>query len=155
MSQPTLIARIVPRVSKKMFGKYKSGARVTMSRLLDAWEEIVAPEDALAIRPVRVTWKKTDTGSEGTLHMAAPSALAAKLVYQEAVITGRVNRLFGLPEYGLVKRIAVTHDRQAAIPAKAHKKPKMPLSDDTQKTLDTIEDPVLKDRLKSLAEAMS
>ncbi|MBU6235970.1 MAG: DUF721 domain-containing protein [Alphaproteobacteria bacterium] len=154
MSGPTLIARVVPRVSKSMLGKHKSSARISMARLLDGWEELISPEDPMIVRPVRIGWKKTDTGSEGTLHLAAPSALATKLKFQEAVITGRLNRLFGLPENGRVTRIAISHDKVAAPAPQARKKGKGAPSPEALKTLETIEDPVLREKLAGLAAAM-
>lgn len=154
MSGPTIIARVVPRISKKLLGKHKSSARISMARLLDGWEDLIAPEDPMQVRPIRFGWKKTDTGSEGTLYLTAPSALATKLKFQEAVIVGRINRLFGLPENGKVARISVTHGAQTAIPVKPRKKQIKPPSEDMQKTLEAIEDPVLRERLAGLASAM-
>ncbi len=154
MSGPTLIARVVPRVSKNIFGKYRSGARLSMSRLIDGWEELIAPEDPLLIRPVRVGWKKIENGSEATLYIAAPSALATKLKFQEAVIVSRVNRLFGLPENGRVARIAITHDKIDAGQVRTRKKGKGTVSAAAQATLDAVDDPVLRQKLQGLAEAM-
>lgn len=154
MSGPTIIARVVPRISKAILGKHKSAARLSMARLIDGWEELIAPEDPLAIRPVRVGWKKTDAGSEGTLYIAAPSALATKLKFQEAVITGRVNRLFGLPENGKVARIAITHDKVEAPQTRRKKRMGGPIPADTAATLEGIEDPVLRQKLAGLAAAM-
>lgn len=157
MAQPTLIARIVPRISKKMLGKYRTGARVSMPRLLEGWAEVIAPEDPVAIQPVRVTWKKLDDGSsEGVLHIAAPSALAARLSYQQAVIVARVNRLFGLPEKGSVRRIALTHDRVAApAPARPRRVVAVPVPEDMARSVEAVEDPVLRERLLELARAMA
>lgn len=154
MSGPTLIARVMPRVSKKMLGKHKSGARVSMARLMDSWPDMVTPEDPMIVRPVRVSWKKTENGSEGTLHIAAPSAMATKLKFQEAVIVGRVNRLFGLPVNGAIMRVAITHDKMAAPAIKARKSGKSIVTPEIQKSLEYIEDPVLREKLSTLAAAM-
>jgi hypothetical protein len=158
MSGPTLIAKIVPRASKSIMGKDKSKARLSMARLIDQWEDIIAPEDPLIVRPVRVGWKRIgppeDKLSEGTLYIAAPSALAPKLTFQEAIIVGRVNRLFGLPSNGCIKRMALSHDKLSA-PLKKNYRAKIPVSAATQARLDTVQDPVLKDRLSGLAAAMA
>jgi len=160
MSGPTLIARLVPRISKKLLGKDKSKARLSMTRLLDQWEEIIAPEDPMAVRPVRVGWKwkidKDVKTSEGTLYITAPSAMAVSLSYQQAIIVGRINRLFGLPENGCVTRMSIVHDASAALPPrKAHKNQKAGITTDTQATLDGIDDPVLREKLAGLAKAMA
>lgn len=154
MSGPTLIARVVPRISKKILGKHKSSARLSMSRLMDSWEEIIAPEDPLAIRPVRVGWRKTDAGGEGTLYIAAPSALATKLKFQESVISGRINRLFGLPDNGRITRIAISHDKVEAPHARPKRPKNVSLSPETAQTLEAVEDPVLREKLSGLAKAM-
>ena len=159
MSNPTLIARLIPKASKSIIGKDKSKARLSMARLLDAWEEIIAPENPHAIRPIRVGWKWRGEGAEkvieGTLHIAAPSAMATKLKFQEAVIIGRINRLFGMPANACVKKIDISHDRAAAPTSrKTTKKQVSNLPDDLKSTIEAIEDPVLKARLEGLAKAM-
>ena len=156
MSGPTLIAKIVPKASKAIMGRDKSRARLSLARLIDQWEDIIAPEDPLIVRPIRVSWKKTGVAEnrEGTLHIAAPSAIATKLTFQEAIIVGRVNRLFGMPETACLKRIALSHDKLAAPMKKAYR-PKVPMSDDTRQVVENVQDPVLKERLKGLAEAMA
>lgn len=156
MSGPTLIAKIVPRATKKIFGKDKSKARISMPRLLDRWAEIIAPEDPSCVLPARITWKKLDEKlSAGTLHLFAPSALAAKLMYQEKIIIERVNRLFGLPDHACIKRMVVAHNGAAATRLPAPLKKKKGLMDaETAKKLESIEDPVIRARLESLARAM-
>lgn len=162
MSGPTLIARIVPRASKAIMGKDKSKARLSMARLVDQWPDIIAPEDPTLVRPIRVGWKWLKFGKEegadkiieGTLHIAAPSAIATKLTFQEAIIVGRVNRLFGLPENACIKRIALSHDKLSA-PLKRSYRPKVPVSAEIQGKLDAIHDPVLRERLLSLAASMA
>lgn len=159
MSGPTLIAKLLPKASKSIMGKDKSRARLSMARLVEGWEEIIAPEDPMSIRPVRVGWKWRGEGAErvyeGTLHIAAPSALAMKLSYQESIIVGRVNRLFGLPENGCIKRISLSHDRLAP-PLKKAYRPKTGgvTSPETREKLEAVTDPVLRERLSGLAAAM-
>lgn len=158
MAGPTLIARAVPKASKAIMGKDKSKARISMARVADQWEEIIAPEDPMLIRPVRISWKWQGEGdaktSEGTIHIAAPSALATKLKFQEAIIVGRLNRIFGLnPRYAM-KRIALSHDRIAP-PLKRRTRQKGVIEPDTALALKNIEDPVLRERLAGLAEAMA
>lgn len=158
MSGPTLIARIVPRASKAIMGKDKSKARLSMARLVDQWPDIIAPEDPTLVRPIRVGWKWRGGGAgkiiEGTLYIAAPSAIATKLTFQEAIIVGRVNRLFGLPENACIKRISLSHDKLST-PLKRSYRPKVPVSADIQGKLDAIHDPVLRERLLSLAASMA
>lgn len=159
MSGPTLIARILPKAAKAIMGKDKSRARLSMARLVDGWDEIIAPEDSSLVRPVRVGWKWRGEGadkvSEGTLHIAAPSAVAAKLVYQEAVIVARVNRLFGLPQNGCIRRISVSHDRVAPPARPKRRRADVPVADDTRAILEKVEDPVLREKLAGLAGAMA
>ena len=158
MSGPTLIAKIVSRASKAIMGKDKSKARLSMARLIDQWPEIIAPEDPTLVRPIRVAWKWRGEGAdkitEGTLHIAAPSAIATKLSFQESIITGRVNRLFGMPANSCVKRIALSHDKRSA-PLKKAYRALIPVSVETQGTLDAVQDPVLKEKLSKLASAMA
>jgi hypothetical protein len=136
-------------------GKYKSKARLSLARLIDQWEEIIAPENAMVVRPIRVGWKKIeDKVFEGTLYIASPSAIATKLTFQEAIIVGRVNRLFGLPPSYCIKRIALSHDKLSA-PLKKHYRTKVPVDAKTKEALDKIEDPVLRERLASMAQAMA
>lgn len=158
MSGPTLIARAVSKASKAIMGKYKSKARITLSRIIDHWPEIIAPEDPLIVRPIRVGWKWIGEGSdkisEGTIYIAAPSAVATKLSFQEAVIVGRMNRIFGLGDKYFIKRIAVSHDRIAP-PLKKSYRVKGQITEDTQKRLNEVKDPVLREKLEGLAKAMS
>ncbi len=159
MSGPTLIANILPRASKAILGKDKSRARLSMARLIDQWAEIIAPEDPLLVRPVRVGWKKIpgeegQKASEGTLYITAPSALAPKITFQETIIVARVNRLFGLAPHASVRRINLSHDRLAA-PLKKAYRAKIPMGDDTRALLETVDDPVLRERLSGLADAMA
>jgi|GEM_PF-3268377 len=162
MSGPTLIAKIVPKASKAIMGKDRSKARLSMARLIDQWTDIIAPEDPTLVRPIRVSWKwlkfdKAPGGEkiiEGTLHIAAPSAIATKLSYQEAIIIGRVNRLFGLPANACMKRIALSHDK-LSVPLKRTYRPKVPVSAEIQGKLDAVNDPVLRERLTSLAASMA
>ena len=60
MSGPTLIAKIVPRATKKILGKDKSKARISMPRLFDQWQHIITPADPSVVLPNRITWKKLD-----------------------------------------------------------------------------------------------
>ncbi len=158
MSGPTLIARMIPKVSKRILGKDRSKARLSFARMLDQWEEIIAPEDPLSVRPMRVGWRTRMEGerkiSEGTLYVNAPSALAVTLSYQQAVIVGRVNRLFGLPEGGQVTRLSIVHDAPQMPPPRPRRKAEGRIDAATQTVLDHIEDPVLRERLASLARAM-
>lgn len=157
MSGPTLIAKLLPGASKALMGRHKSKARLSMARLIDQWEEIIAPEDPNIVRPVRVGWKWKGEGAdkitEGTLYIAAPSALATKITFQEAIIIGRVNRLFGMSGNTCVKRISLSHDKLSP-PLKKSYRTKGTVPADTVDKLDKIEDPVLRARLENLAQAM-
>jgi len=108
------------------------------------------------VLPNRITWKKLDEKtSAGTLHVFAPSALAAKLMYQEKIIIERVNRLFGLPDHACLRKMMVAHGGNATgkLPAPLKKK-KGIIDAETAKKLDSVEDPVLKARLEALARSM-
>ncbi len=157
MSGPRLIAKILPNASRAIMGRDRSKARLSIARLIDQWDAIIAPEDPLSVRPVRVGWKKTGDGDtrEGTLYIVAPSAIATKLTFQEAIIVGRVNRLFGLPENARLRRISISHDRISPPPARRRYRPKVPMGEDTRNIVENIEDPVLRETLKGLAEAMA
>lgn len=137
-------------------GKDKSKARLSIARLIDQWPDIIAPEDPTIVRPIRVGWKKTGEGEnrEGTLYIAAPSAVATKLTFQEAIIVGRVNRLFGMPPGACVKRISLAHDKLSA-PLKRSYRAKGVVTPDTQVKLQEIKDPVLRERLSKLAQSMA
>lgn len=155
MSQPTLISHLLHRAGKKIFGKEISRARITMPRLLEAWTDLIAPDDATQILPSRIVWKKNPDGtSSGTLHILAPSALAAKLMYRERIIIERVNRAFGLPPNSCLSRMAVTHSSQSARKFTPPPKP-VNISADTAEHLAKIEDPVLREKLESLARSMA
>ena len=155
MSGPTLIAKIVPKATKTIFGKDKSKARISMPRLLDRWAEVIAPEDPSSVLPSRISWKKLDEKtSTGTLHVTAPSALAAKLMYQEKIIVERVNRLFGLPPYACLSRLTVTHQTGTSKLPAPIKKNRANIDAQTAEKLAKIDDPVLRERLESLARAM-
>lgn len=155
MSHPTLISHLLHRAGKKIFGKAKSSARITMPRLLEAWNEIIAPDDSSQILPSRITWKKVETGgSAGTLHILAPSAFAAKIMYREKIIVERINRTFGLPATSCLTRMAVTHSSQT--PKKFTPPKKVgTVTSDTLEHLAKIEDPVLREKLESLARSMA
>lgn len=146
-------------------GKSTSKARVTLAGLMDKWPDIIAPEDPLKIMPERVSWRTETKNAEGktlsasgTLHILAPSAFAAKLMYQEAVIIERVNRMFGLPVTYQIKRLSITHHQGQSV----QRRPKVQgqggdkaLDEETARKLSDIEDPVIRATLTALARAMA
>lgn len=126
-----------------------------MPRLLDDWAELITPDDASQILPSRITWKKLDEENRaGTLHVLAPSALAAKLMYRERIIVERVNRTYGLPANACITRMAVIHSSQTPRKFTPPKKA-ADIDADTALRLSKIEDPVLREKLESLARSMA
>lgn len=159
MSQLTPISHLLHKAGKKIFGKQKSRARITLPRLLELWEDIIAPDDATQILPSHITWKKLEEKVfAGTLYITAPSAIAAKIMYRERIIIERVNRTFGLPDYGRITRLSVTHASIATkkfTPPPAASTASGAISSDTEAHLAKVDDPVLREKLTSIARAMA
>lgn len=113
-------------------------------------------EFASLAQPVKLNYRKAGKGKKGyaILDIATSAANATVLSYQKGVILERINSLFG---NDWIKDIRFVASELADKPLEP-KKVKPPLSPKDKKfiteTLDQIEDPDIKEKLKSLGKAI-
>lgn len=98
MNGPTLLAKALPKVTKKVCSR----KFVMLGRLLDHWEEIMGQNFALKTQPVKIRYFKAKTKTsnpKATLDIAASPSDATALHYQKQLILERLNMIFGDSSY--------------------------------------------------------
>lgn len=122
----------------------------TQGALIERWGEIVGPTYARHCRPLRLRFARGST-DQGTLAIAATSALAPMLHHVEAQIIERANRILG---YAAVARISIEQGAAMVAPPPPAPIPG-PLPESARSSLRQIDDPELRATLQSLAEALA
>jgi hypothetical protein len=140
------IADLVGTVGGQAFRRFG----FTQSLLFERWTEIVGPAYARHCRPLRLRFPRGQK-EQGTLAIAATSALAPMLHHVEAQVIERANRVLG---YAAVARLAI---EQGAVMQPAPAPPPAPaaIPEATRSTLKDIADPELRATLESLAQALA
>ncbi|MGR3540497.1 MAG: DUF721 domain-containing protein [Hasllibacter sp.] len=87
------------------------GRGFAVARLLTRWEEIVGPDLAALVRPVKVGHGR-GIGAELTVHAAGPRAALAQMASDR--IRDRVNACYG---YRAISKVRVTQTAPAEAPA--------------------------------------
>lgn len=144
--RPRPIADLVGSVGGQVFRRFG----FTQSLLIERWPEIVGPAYARHCRPLRLRFPRGQK-EQGTLAIAATSAVAPMLRHVEAQLIERANRVLG---YAAVARLAIEQgELMAAAPAPPP--PPAPIPDTARSTLKDIADPELRATLESLAQALA
>lgn len=78
------------------------------ARLLTQWDDIVGPELAAIVRPVKVSYTAQNMGA--TLLVACPGARATEVQMQADIIRERVNRCYG---YNAISRVRLSQQDAA------------------------------------------
>ena len=115
------------------------------ARLLTSWDEIVGPQIAGLVRPVKVSYAKGGLGA--TLTVAASGANAPVVAMQSDAIRERVNACYG---YNAISRVRI--DQAAHAPGKppaTHERPEPEPS--LTMGVDNVNDVGLRDALARLA----
>lgn len=127
----------------------KQGAAA--SKLISAWSEIVGADIAAHSLPTKLQFPR-DKNSGGTLTLACEGAFAPTLQHMTPAIIERLTTYFGYPA---VARIQL---EQTLIPTKeASSKPvrKTSIPKLDTSSIDTVNDPELKQALASLADTLA
>lgn len=153
-----LLSESVSRLSGKMFQK----KYVSLGRIISSWEEIVGPSFAQSAHPVKIHYRKQSGKSKtpnAILDIATTTATATRLHYHKAVILEKLKLLFGddwVTDIRFVPMIANTKACSNGFTADTVQK--RPLKEEEKiflsKTLVTIEDDDIKQRLNALGEAI-
>jgi hypothetical protein len=151
--QTSSMAKILPGMLKKLGASAEAGKSASLVRVIHHWPEIIGTEIAAKTLPVKIIYKKQknrDTGEQESirvLKLKAESALVTAIAMREAIICQRLNTLFGAHDF---KKLDIEHGFISS-PTKA-----TPRKDNKSYALDLpdIEDPILKERLESLGQAV-
>jgi len=147
-----LVSSSLPKVTDKVFQrKY-----IALGRIVTCWEEIIGQQMAQKAQPVKIRYKKTKDKKQkpdAVLEIAVSSANASLLSMQKGVILERINQIFGDQ---WITDIRFIHQPANFKPKSS--KPGRTLSDGDRESLsnllDKIDDPVMRERLNSLGEAL-
>ena len=147
------MAKILLGILKKLGASAEAGKSASLVRVIHHWPDIIGAEMAVKTLPVKIIYKKQknrDTGDQESirvLKLKAESALVTAIAMREAIICQRLNTLFGCDDF---KKLDIEHGFIAATnksaPRKGNKSYPLDLPD--------IEDPILKERLESLGQAI-
>ncbi len=148
MAAPRTLAGVVPAIAAKAMQK----RGLAFGPLLADWSSIVGPWLAERCVPYKLTFPP-GRRSDAVLHLKVESSAALDLQHSEAQVLERINAFFG---YGAVARLKLLH-----APPSIPRRSKPLLVPDAARlatltgSLNSVTDPALKERLESLARAMS
>lgn len=138
---------------KKIGGAAEAKQSASLMRLINHWADIIGHEMAPKTQPVKIGFNKQknrETGEQETirtLQLKAEGSLGTVIAMRETIILERINRLFGTDNF---KKLNIIHGKiSKPQPTKATNtavKYDLDLSD--------IDDPILKQRLESLGQAV-
>ncbi len=140
------VAELVPAVGDKAFRRFGFAQHAIVAR----WAEIVGERYARYSTPEALTFPAGKKAG-GTLRIVVTGSFAPMLKHVEPQVVERVNRFFG---YEAVARLALRHGDLPTVQRRAVPAPQ-PLSAETESTLREVADPELRERLESLARALS
>lgn len=122
-------------------------------RALNHWVDIIGHDMAPYSTPVKVGFKKQKDRKTGeiisirVLKIKADSAIATKIAMREQIILQRLNTVFGTSDF---QKISIEQGRVSH----QIKKPNITKKSTPQMTLDHVDDPILRERLESLGQAV-
>ncbi len=146
------LSGILPSMMKQLGGAAEAKKAASMIRVLNHWPDIIGAEMAPRSMPIKVGFRKQknrETGEQTSirvLKIKAESAVVTSIAMREAIICQRLNTLFGTDDF---QKLDIEHGTINAA------KPKSKRQNIHHKIdLPDIDDPVLKDRLESLGQAV-
>ena len=146
------LSSILPSMMKQLGGAAEAKKAASMVRIINHWPNIIGADMAQQTMPIRIIFKKQKNRHSGeqetirALKLKAESAVVTAIAMRETIICQRLNTLFGTDdfqkldiEHGMIKQPLLSKPRQ-------NRKYEIDLPQ--------IDDPVLKDRLESLGQAV-
>ena len=138
---------------KKLGGATEAKKAASIIRVLNHWVDIMGTDMAPYSTPIRIGFRKQKDRNTGeqisirVLKIKADSALATKIAMREQIILQRLNALFGTEDFQKLDieqgRITLSAKQKTGSPPKIH-----------DLDLPDVGDPILKDRLESLGQAV-
>jgi len=136
-----------------MGGAAQAKNSASIIKVINHWGEIMGHEMATKCQPVKIGFKKQknrETGEQETirtLKLKTDSALGTIIAMRETIILERLNRMFGTDNF---KKLIIEHGYQS----KPSQKSQTSQSKKHDINLSHIDDPILKERLESLGQAV-
>lgn len=138
---------------KKIGGAAEAKKSASIIRVMNHWPDIIGADMAPKTQPIKIGFKKQknrETGEQETirtLKLKAEGALGTVIAMRESIICERLNRLFGADDF---KKLSIEHGTvvQSIKPRKVKPMIEFDLN------LPEIDDPILKQRLESLGQAV-
>ncbi|MFQ5955023.1 MAG: DUF721 domain-containing protein [Kiloniellales bacterium] len=150
IGRPRAVAALLPKVTAKALGK----RGFAVAAVITDWIEIVGNELAAMAQPLRIAFARNKRDG-GTLHVRASGAAATELQHLEPQILERINGYFG---FRAVARLKIHHGPAAPVaPSPTAAAPKSSTGQAIENLEDRVagvEDPDLRDALKSLGDAI-
>jgi hypothetical protein len=146
------LSGILPSMMKQLGGAAEAKKAASMIRVLNHWPDIIGAEMATRSMPLKVGFRKQKNRETGeqisirVLKIKAESGIVTAIAMREAIICQRLNTLFGTDDF---QKLDIEHGTVA--PQKKTSKKKQTIYN---LDLPDINDPVLKDRLESLGQAV-
>jgi len=143
----------MPSVMRKLGTAAEAKNAASIIRALNHWVDIIGHDMAPYSTPIKVGFKKQKDRKTGeitsirVLKIKADSAIATKIAMREQIILQRLNTVFGTSDF---QKLAIEQGRVSHIQKTPLKKKKSHHKID----LDHIDDPVLRERLESLGQAI-
>jgi hypothetical protein len=147
------LSKIMPSIMKKLGNATEAKKAASIIRVLNHWVDIMGHDMAPYSTPLRIGFKKQKDRNTGeqisirVLKIKADSAIATKIAMREQIILQRVNTLFGTDDF---QKLDI---EQGRITLSAKPKSKTP-AQKYDLDLPDIDDPILKERLESLGQAV-
>jgi len=151
--QTAPLSKVMPSVLKLIGGAAEAKKAASLIRVINHWADIVGADIAAKSMPLKITFKKQknrETGEQETirvLKLKAEGALVTTIAMRENIFCQRLNTLFGCDDF---KKLNIEHGFQST--PQRHKAPDKTVRHDLN--LPDIDDPVLKERLESLGQAV-
>jgi hypothetical protein len=147
------VGSLVPTLLKKMGGAAEAKKSASIIRVMNHWGEIIGNDMVEKTMPIKIGFKKQKNRITGeqetirTLKLKAEGAFATAIAMREAIICQRLNTLFGAEDFGalIIEQGTVKKPKDLAIKKEIKK---------YDIDLNHIDDPILKERLNSLGQAV-
>ena len=148
------LGQIMPAMLRKLGTSSSHAHQAAIIRITAHWADIIGHDLAEKSIPLRITSRKTknrqtdETETFYILKILAESAFGTVIAMREALIVQRLNRFLGHDRFS-----AIVIEHGTVLPAPAGKAEK-PVQVRYTLDLPEIDDPVLKNRLESLGQAV-
>jgi|GEM_PF-1568906 len=147
------ISSLVPMLLKKMGGAAEAKKSASIIRVMNHWGDIIGSDMVDKTMPIKIGFKKQKNRASGeqetirTLKLKAEGSFATAIAMREAIICQRLNTLFGADDFG---KLIIEQGSIQKPQSKTKSKPTVK----HDLNLDHIDDPILKQRLESLGQAV-